>query len=109
VLSLKKLYKKSYCSSINLKFFKRSERQQMFNRKFKYLIFDKGSTIPSCFKNCIFSVHKGNNYTIIKINKYLVGFKFGAFCITRKRANLAYLLLIEQAILCFDHLFGMIN
>lgn len=54
-------------------------------KKFNYKsVYERGSNIPSVFKNSIFRVHKGASFRNLLINKLNVGMKFGEFGFTRK-------------------------
>lgn len=48
------------------------------------VIYDRSSTIPSCFVGHLVSVHKGTKNRRLLIHKYNVGYKFGEFGFTRK-------------------------
>lgn len=55
--------------------------------KFKYKkgnTYERSSSIPLCFKNKYFKVHKGNSSRKLYINKYIIGKKFGEFSFSRK-------------------------
>lgn len=48
------------------------------------ILFDKSSTIPKCFKQTIVKIYKGGVFKLLKIEKYVIGKKFGEFVFTRK-------------------------
>lgn len=48
------------------------------------LVFKKSTKILHFFINNKFSVYKGLKFKSLSINKYLIFFKFGNFCLTRK-------------------------
>jgi len=50
----------------------------------KPIFYNRSSSIPNCFVNYYFRVHKGNNFRRIMANAYNVGRKFGEFSFTRK-------------------------
>ena len=57
------------------------------NTKIKPIIlFSKNSIIFPIFIGKIFSVYNGNKYINIIVNKDMVGYKFGEFVTTRKKA-----------------------
>nr|YP_004841713.1 ribosomal protein S19 [Ichthyophthirius multifiliis]AEL89255.1 ribosomal protein S19 [Ichthyophthirius multifiliis] len=48
------------------------------------IIINKSSSIPEYFDKVSTLIYKGSRFRYIKINKYLTGWKFGEFSITRK-------------------------
>lgn len=50
----------------------------------KRVIFDRSSSVPSCFYFKYFRVHKGRRSRSLFINNLIVGKKFGEFSFTRK-------------------------
>lgn len=52
--------------------------------EFSKKIYKKSNNIPSFFINKEISIHQGNSYLKKKINKWMVGRKFGEFIFTRK-------------------------
>lgn len=53
-------------------------------RNFNKKIYKKNSTIPSCLINKDVKIYKGNSYVFKKINRLMVGYKYGEFVFTRK-------------------------
>jgi ribosomal protein S19 len=53
-------------------------------KKKKKIIFNKASIIPYLYSSNSILVYKGNLFKKLKINKFLVGLRFGVFTITRK-------------------------
>lgn len=73
------------------KFFSKSIWRRIIHfykvKKFKHKknnLFDRSSSIPECFKNRFFKIHKGNSSRKFFVNRYNIGKKFGEFSFTRK-------------------------
>ena len=59
------------------------KKKSNFKNK-KSIFYNRSSSIPSCFVNNYFRIHKGNNFRRLMINVYNVGYKFGDFSFTKK-------------------------
>jgi ribosomal protein S19 len=49
-------------------------------------IYARGSCIPPLYQNQEVSIHKGKGFKIKRINRWVIGFKFGEFTWNRKIA-----------------------
>ena len=75
---------KYFSKSVWRKLFKiKKIKNKHFRFNYKY-IYDRSSSIPSCFKGSIFKINKGMSYRNLIINRFVVGMKFGEFAFTRK-------------------------
>lgn len=48
----------------------------------------RSSEIQPSFIGCKFEVHNGKDFTLFVVTKHMVGFKLGAFSLTRKYAGI---------------------
>jgi ribosomal protein S19 len=58
------------------------KKKKFFSRKL--IFFSRASTVPKCFLNYHFRIHKGLIFRRLVVNLYNVGYKFGEFSFTRK-------------------------
>ena len=77
----KKLYyvDKRLYTHISIQFFK--------NKWQKITLFHKNSAIPFDLVTAVFRIHKGSLFRYLIGNKFLIGYKLGQFCFTRKPFN----------------------
>lgn len=78
-------------SNWRLKFISKSTMSRVFKESLGFkikkkitMIMNKSSTIPKSLTDNIFYIHRGSRYRELKLNDYIVGFKFGEFILTRK-------------------------
>ena len=57
---------------------------KIFRTKFKNAVLSRSSTIPFCLNPNKWYVHSGLIFVKVKINKFMIGQKFGEFALTRK-------------------------
>lgn len=57
----------------------------LYLKRSKY-IYDRGSTIPKIFVGHKIRIYSGNKFFARVINRWMVGYKYGEFCWTRKPA-----------------------
>ena len=76
-------WKMQYFSNFILRKIIILKKKNDFKRK-KFIFYNRSSSIPNCFNNYYFRVHKGNIFRRIMINIFNVGYKFGEFSFTRK-------------------------